>query len=79
MQEGKTREVQASLVARGENAVQTAMAKTVGLPLAIAAKLLLRGKIKARGVVIPVTREIYEPILLDLKALGIELKEIEKL
>ena len=77
MKEGKSREIQASLVTLGENAIQTAMAKTVGLPLAIAAKLLLHGKIKARGVVIPVTREIYEPILLDLKALGIELREIE--
>ena len=77
MKEGKSREIQASLVSLGENAVQTAMAKTVGLPLAIGAKLLLQGKIRTRGVVIPVTKEIYEPILTDLKASGIELREVE--
>ena len=77
LQEGNKREIQASMVARGENSNQTAMAKTVGLPLAIAAKLLLMGKISQRGVVIPVSKEIYEPVLSELKTLGIELKENE--
>jgi len=54
------------------------MAKTVGLPLAIAAKLLLQGKIKSRGVLIPVTKEIYEPILAELGEQGIRLTEVEK-
>ena len=54
------------------------MAKTVGLPLAIAAKLLLLNKIKSRGVVIPVVREIYQPILEELGSLGITLHELEK-
>ncbi len=54
-----------------------AMAKTVGLPLAIAAKLLLQGKIKSRGVVIPVVKEIYEPVLAELAEFGIRLLEIE--
>jgi saccharopine dehydrogenase (NADP+, L-glutamate forming) len=53
------------------------MAKTVGLPLAIAAKLLLQGKIKSRGVVIPVVGEIYEPVLAELAELGICFVEIE--
>jgi hypothetical protein len=48
------------------------MAKTVGLPMAIAAKLYLQGKLKATGVQIPITREFYEPILKELKKLGIE-------
>src|SRR6185295_12330304 len=74
---GTKKEIQASLVAVGENTVHTAMAKTVGLPLGIAAKLLLQGKIKQRGVVIPTSKEIYEPVLAELKTLGIELSERE--
>ena len=74
---GKKKEIQSSLVAKGEDMVHTAMAKTVGLPLAIAAKLLLQGKIKQRGVVIPITKEIYQPVLAELKTLGIELSERE--
>ncbi len=50
------------------------MAKTVGLPLGIAAKLLIEGKIKQRGVVIPTAKEIYEPVLGELKAMGIEVE-----
>jgi saccharopine dehydrogenase-like NADP-dependent oxidoreductase len=75
--EGRKKEIQASLVSKGDDAVNTAMAKTVGLPLAIAAKLLLEGKIKTRGVVIPTTKDFYEPILEELKSLGIELNERE--
>lgn len=74
---GKTKEIQAWLAATGDDEIQTAMAKTVGLPLAIACKMLLSGKIAGRGVVIPLQREIYLPILEELKGLGIELKEKE--
>ncbi|CAN5442947.1 saccharopine dehydrogenase C-terminal domain-containing protein [soil metagenome] len=74
--QGETvKEIQATLIAVGENSVHTAMAKTVGLPLGIAAKLLMQGRIKARGVVIPTTREFYEPILSELGELGVELME----
>ena len=76
--EGRGQEIQAILVAKGDNAVRTAMSKTVGLPLGIAAKLILEGKIKARGVLVPVTREFYDPILTELKTLGVELSENEK-
>ncbi len=76
-QEGREREMHASLVVQGENAIHTAMAKTVGLPLGIAAKLLLQEKIKGRGVLIPTSKEFYEPILNELKTLGIELSESE--
>jgi saccharopine dehydrogenase (NADP+, L-glutamate forming) len=51
------------------------MAKTVGLPLAIAAKLLMLGKIKTRGVAIPVHAELYESILEELGQSGIVLDE----
>lgn len=74
---GKDKEIQAWLTATGEDEVQTAMAKTVGLPIAIAAKFLLQNKFRSRGVAIPVTPEFYNPILAELKELGIGLTETE--
>ncbi len=76
--QGKKKQLQASLVATGTDSVFTAMAKTVGLPLAIATKLVLTDKISARGVVVPITREIYNPILKELESFGIALSEEEK-
>jgi saccharopine dehydrogenase (NADP+, L-glutamate forming) len=72
---GKEKEIQASLVATGSDATYTAMAKTVGLPLGIATKLLVLNKLQSRGVVIPITAEFYEPILAELATLSIALKE----
>jgi saccharopine dehydrogenase-like NADP-dependent oxidoreductase len=60
-----------SLCVIGENLKKTAMAKTVGLPLAIAAKLVLTGKINVKGLCIPTIKEIYEPVLSELKDYGI--------
>src|SRR5205809_7560873 len=51
-------EVRSSLVVKGENSLRTAMAKTVGLPLGIAAKLILNGQIKLTGLHIPTVKEI---------------------
>jgi saccharopine dehydrogenase-like NADP-dependent oxidoreductase len=64
-----------SLVVKGDNSIDTAMAKTVGLPLGIAAKLILEGKIKSRGVIIPIEKEIYEPVLNELKNYKIVFEE----
>jgi saccharopine dehydrogenase-like NADP-dependent oxidoreductase len=64
-----------SLVVTGEDQVNTAMAKTVGLPLGIAAKMVLTGQIKLRGVLIPTVREIYEPVLCELEKYGIAFRE----
>lgn len=72
---GSTKEIQSSLVATGTDSVHTAMAKTVGLPLAIVAKLLLQNKIASRGVVIPTKAEFYTPVLSELKQLGIVFNE----
>ena len=60
-------EVKSSLVVKGENSLRTAMAKTVGLPLGIAAKYILNGKIKLTGLHIPTAKEIYEPVLKELE------------
>jgi len=53
-------------VVKGENSLQTAMAKTVGMPLGIAAKLILNGTIRVTGLHIPIIPEIYEPVLEEL-------------
>lgn len=76
-EQGKKKEIQAYLVAKGDDATYTAMAKTVGLPLGIAAKLLLQGQLKERGVVVPIMASLYEPILKELGELGIVMKEEE--
>jgi hypothetical protein len=53
------------------------MAKTVGLPLAIATELLIEGRISSRGVVIPTVKEIYEPVLETLRKFDIRFTELE--
>ncbi|RZK51212.1 MAG: saccharopine dehydrogenase, partial [Hymenobacter sp.] len=58
----------ASLVVTGTDATHTAMAQTVGLPLGMAVRRLLRGEVAGRGVVIPTTPDLYEPILQELAA-----------
>jgi saccharopine dehydrogenase-like NADP-dependent oxidoreductase len=77
VENGKTKRIRSAMVANGENANETAMAKTVGFPLGVATKLLLQGKIEARGVVIPITPEFYEPILAELHELGFHFIEEE--
>jgi saccharopine dehydrogenase (NADP+, L-glutamate forming) len=74
-QEGTRHVLHAHLTATGSNAVETAMARTVGLPLGIAACLVMEGKIGTRGVAIPVTKDIYEPVLMELGRMGIKLVE----
>jgi saccharopine dehydrogenase-like NADP-dependent oxidoreductase len=76
--DGKPKKTISSLVVKGEDQQNTGMAKTVGLPLAIAATLILQDKLKIKGVKIPTDPEIYEPILAELKILGIEFKTEEK-
>jgi len=72
--ENKKHRRTASLVLKGENKSTTAMAKTVGLPLGIAAMMLAEGKISLTGVHIPIHKEIYLPILDQLKLQGIDFK-----
>lgn len=74
---GKKHQIDATMVAIGEDQTYTAMSKTVGLPVAMATLAILNGKIKTPGVQIPITKEIYEPILEELKEFGIVFKEKE--
>ncbi len=73
---GETKTIKSSLVVKGEDSLRTAMAKTVGLPLGIAAKLILEEKIKLKGLHIPTRKEIYEPVLEELKMHGVIFHEI---
>ncbi len=63
-----------SLVVKGENSLRTAMAKTVGLPLGIAAKLLLQNKITLQGLHIPTRKDIYDPVLKELEHYGVQFR-----
>ncbi len=63
------------LINKGDDSLNTAMARTVGLPLGIAAKLILEGKIKLKGLHIPILPEIYEPVLHELEKHGIKFDE----
>ena len=62
----------------GKDSTITAMSDTVGLPLGIATKMLLNGSIKIRGVVLPLEKQIYNPILKELKEYGIDFIEHEQ-
>lgn len=77
---GRHQQRTASLVVTGADATHTAMAQTVGLPLGMAVRRLVRGEIAGRGVVIPTTPDLYEPILQELAAdYGITFQEEETL
>jgi saccharopine dehydrogenase-like NADP-dependent oxidoreductase len=64
-----------TLVAFGDPGGDSAMARTVSLPAAVAARLILDGRITATGVRIPVDAEIYEPVLDALEPMGIVFRE----
>lgn len=72
---GKKQTLNSSLVVYGENTEDTAMAKTVGLPVAIATKLILKNQLKLIGAHIPTIPEIYEPILNELEDFNISFIE----
>jgi saccharopine dehydrogenase (NADP+, L-glutamate forming) len=76
--EGKRRKLSSTLVMKGEDEHQTAMARLVGLPLGIFSKLLLEGKVQAPGVHIPVMKEVYEPVLAELAHFGVEFEDKEE-
>jgi saccharopine dehydrogenase-like NADP-dependent oxidoreductase len=73
--EGKRSVINSSLIVKGEDSLRTAMAKTVGLPLGIATKLILQDKIKITGLHIPLVPEIYLPVLNELEKNGVVFNE----
>ncbi|NIM99241.1 MAG: saccharopine dehydrogenase [candidate division Zixibacteria bacterium] len=72
---GKKEKITSTLIDYGIPHGETSMSRTVGLPAAIGAMLILNGKIKETGVHIPVNPEIYEPALDELEKLNIVCKE----
>jgi len=72
---GRTERITMDLVDFGIPHGDSAMARTVALPVAIGVKHVLQGTFQARGVLAPVLPEIYRPILAELEALGISCSE----
>ena len=75
---GKKSQIDSSMVYIGQDQLYTAMAKTVGLPVAMAAIGILNKKITTPGVLRPINKEVYQPILKELKKHGIIFKEKER-
>jgi saccharopine dehydrogenase (NADP+, L-glutamate forming) len=73
--DGQKKNLKSSLVLKGVDDLNTAMSMTVGLPVAIASELLLNDKISLKGVVIPIHKEIYNPVLEKLEEFGIKFIE----
>ena len=73
--EGKKEQIDSKMVCIGDDQTYTAMAKTVGLPVAMATLLILNGKITTPGVQLPIRKEVYEPILKELEEYGVVFKE----
>ncbi len=72
---GKKVQMDSQMVCIGQDQTYTAMAKTVGLPVAMATLLILNGKINNTGVQIPIHKEVYLPVLKELEQYGIHFKE----
>jgi saccharopine dehydrogenase-like NADP-dependent oxidoreductase len=72
---GRREAITSTLIDYGVPGGDSSMSRTVGLPAAIAARLILAGKITQKGVVVPVTPDIYEPVLAELEQLGIQFRD----
>lgn len=75
---GKRYSRTSSMVTKGLDPLHTAISRTVGLPAAMGVKLILQDKITSEGVMIPVKREIYDPVLNELENYGISFVEREE-
>ncbi len=74
---GTDHQIDSKMVCIGDDQTYTAMAKTVGLPVAMATLQILNGNIKTPGVQLPIRKEVYEPILKELEEFGVIFKETE--
>jgi len=72
---GEKKQIDSKMVCTGDDQTYTAMAKTVGLPVAMATLLILNGKITTPGVQLPIKKEVYEPILKELEEYGVIFNE----
>ena len=72
---GVQKQIDSKMVCIGDDQTYTAMAKTVGLPVAMATLQILNGKIKTPGVQLPINKEVYLPILEELESYGVIFNE----
>jgi saccharopine dehydrogenase-like NADP-dependent oxidoreductase len=77
LRENQKHRLQSSLYLKGKDSEHTAMALTVGLPIAIVTKLILNNKLQRTGILMPKYADIYEPVLEELKAYGVSFVEKE--
>jgi saccharopine dehydrogenase (NADP+, L-glutamate forming) len=75
--DGKTKYLKSWLIDTGLDAVRTAMARTVGLPIGMAAVQFLEKRWTAKGLQIPILPIIYEPVLTELRSYGLVFHESE--
>jgi saccharopine dehydrogenase-like NADP-dependent oxidoreductase len=75
---GKTHELTSSLVVKGQGPEKTAMAHTVGLPLAMAVRRILKDQATQKGSVIPIQPEWYNPLLEELREYGIVFHDVTR-
>ena len=73
--DGKSYGFKSTMQLKGNHAADTAMAQTVGLPMGIFVRMVMEGNIQARGVQIPVMKEVYDPVLKELEEYGIVFHE----
>ncbi|RVU91068.1 saccharopine dehydrogenase family protein [Flavobacterium columnare] len=74
---GERKQIDATMVCLGDDQTYTAMAKTVGLPVAMATLQILNGNITTPGVQLPIKKEVYTPILKELEEYGVVFIEKE--
>ncbi len=74
---GVKKQIDSKMVCIGDDQTYTAMAKTVGLPVAMATLQILNGNITTPGVQLPINREVYLPILKELEEFGVVFTETE--
>jgi saccharopine dehydrogenase (NADP+, L-glutamate forming) len=75
--DGREKQIQSHMAVVGEDDIHTGMSKSVGLPLAVTAKLIMENEIDLKGVFIPTVKELYEPVIRELSGYGFDFLERE--
>ena len=73
--EGERKTLISTMEAKGSNGTNTALAKVVGLPMAILLKKVMTGEIKEMGMDVPMQKEIYDPLLKEMEEYGVVFKD----
>ncbi|MDH5380957.1 MAG: saccharopine dehydrogenase NADP-binding domain-containing protein [Cyclobacteriaceae bacterium] len=77
LDKGIEKEIHSRFVVQGEDHLNTAMSKTVGIPMGIVAKLMLEDRLTIKGVRIPIYKEVYEPVLKELSEMNFDIEDSE--